>query len=119
MRKAILALVMVATAAAAQPADAVDDGFRGRYRLLARAHLCPGRDDYRHPAKVRYISEGVRELVHAGRFWSGRFRYVRGRRFPWRRDDGGFVLRYRPGTDSAVGIRHEDCWRRVRLVPIG
>jgi hypothetical protein len=67
MRKAILAFVVVAVVAAAQPAGAIDDGFRGRYRLIASPHLCPGQDVYRHPARVRFVSGRIRELVHAGR----------------------------------------------------
>ena len=119
MRKAILALLMVASVAAAQPAGAIDEGFRGRYRLIADTHLCPGQDQYRHPVRVRYVSGRVRELVHAGRMWSGRFTYVPGRRLPWHREDGLFALQYRPRIDSARGIIRESCWWHVRLVPIG
>lgn len=124
MRKAILAFVMLAIVAAAQPAGAIDNGFRGRYRLIAREE--PGSycqdSSYRHPARVRFVSARVRELAHAGRVWGGRFRYVRGERFPWQANHGRYVLRYRRRTDSAVGIKQgvqTDCHYRVRLVPIG
>ena len=41
MRRAILAFVMVtAVIAAAQPAGAVDDGFRGRDRVIALDNTC-------------------------------------------------------------------------------
>jgi hypothetical protein len=125
MRKAILAFVMVAIVAAAEPAGAIDNGFRGRYRLIARERSgssCPGDSSYRHPARVLFVSERVRELAHAGRVWGGRFRYVRGERFPWQANGGRYVLRYKRRTDSAVGIKQgvqTDCHYRVRLVPLG
>jgi len=125
MRRSILAFVMVAiVVAAAQPAAAIDNGFRGRYRLIERetSHACPVGSDRRR-VEVTYVSERVREIdpdhSTAGANW--RFRYVRGERFPWQTNDGRFVLRYSRRTDSAVGTRDglQECRFHVRLVPMG
>jgi hypothetical protein len=123
MRKSLLVFVMVAiVVAAAQPAGAIDDGFRGRYRLIGREiSECFGNSPRR--VEVRYVDERHRRIdpVHSTRGAKWRLRYVRGERFPWQTRGQGFVLRYRPRTDSAVGILHglQGCTWRVRLVPMG
>ena len=127
-RKAILAFVMVAIVAAAQPAGAIDNGFRGSYRVIARqtdGDGCPT-GDYRRRVLVHYINETVRQLRLFGNPLSDsarRFRYVRGKPFPWQHRRGvPYKVRYDPATDSAVGVRGpgpQGCTWRVRLVPIG
>jgi hypothetical protein len=122
MRKPILAFVTVAiVVAAAQPAGAIDNGLRGQYRAIERPRVgshCGGSS--RHRVEVRYVNERVREIGPVGSDSGKRLRYVRGERFPWQHE-GRLVLRYRPRTDSAVGVRYglEDCSWRVRLVPLG
>lgn len=120
MRMAILAIVLAIVVAVAQPAAAVDVGFQGWYRVNGRT-WCPGAD--RDRVQVRYVSEGVRYLAHAGLVWSGRLRYVDGERFPWQTtndDPFRYELRYDPATDTAVGFKYglEGRTCRVRLVPI-
>ena len=120
MRRAILAFVMVAVVAAAQPAGAVDNGFRGPYRVIAReipGHSCLT-DTAWYRVRIRYVSERVRRYDRFAPGSGGTLRYVRGKRFPWR---AGVELRYDPATDSAVGrdIAPQGCWRRLRLVAIG
>ena len=122
MKKAILAFVMVAVVAAAQPAGAIDKGFRGPYRVILResaSHSCPT-DTAWYRVRIRYVSERVRRY---DRFapGSGRpLRYVGGVRLPWH---GGprVKLRYHGRTDSAVGVQHglQGCSWRLRLVSIG
>jgi hypothetical protein len=119
MRKAILAFVVVAIVAVAQPAGAIDNEFRGPYRVITRAipgHPCPSYTSW-YRVRVRYVSERVRRYDRFAPGSGGTLRYVRGRRFPWR---GGVELRYDRRTDSAVGreIAPQGCWRRLRLVPI-
>ena len=119
MRKAILAVIMFVTVmGATEPAGAIDDGFRGRYRLITRTitGICP---DTRQLARVRFVSATVRKLRHAGPWGSG-FHHERGERFPWQSGDGEYVLRYRRRTDSAIGTLHhiQGCTWRVRLVPV-
>ena len=120
----MLALVMVAVVVAvAQPAGAVDDGFLGRYSLIAREKsrgTCPTRSFGRHVGVVD-VNETVREIdpVHSTLGAKWRFRYVTGARSPWRTEGGWFVLRYSPRTDSAVGHMHGiqgDCRWHVKLV---
>ena len=121
MRKAILAFVMVAVVvAAAQPAGAIDNGFRGPYRVIWReipGHSCLT-DTAWYRVRIRYVSERVRRYDRFAPGSGGTLRYVRGERFPWR---GGVELRYHRRTDSAVGrqLEPQGCWRRLRLVPIG
>ena len=126
IRKAILAFVMLAIVGAAQPAGAIDDAFRGRYRLIA--HLVSGdcpRGDYRHPVRVRWVNGRVRQFGHPLSDSARRFRYkpdMRGRGFPWRHTRGQtFKLRYDMFTGKAVGFRRapQGCRWHVRLVPIG
>jgi hypothetical protein len=125
MRRAILAFVMVAIAAAAQPAGAVDDGFRGWYRLVARE--APGAtchsNSYGHRIHVRYVSARVRDLRQPRADTAHRFRYVRGERFPWQGElrHRAAELRYDPATDTSVGSRSglQGCRYRLRLVPVG
>jgi hypothetical protein len=124
MKKSILAFVMVAiVVGAAQPAVAIDDGFRGRYRLIGRDTGGCFSNSQRRRVEVGYVDERVRTIDpdHStlGALW--RLRYVRGEEFPWQTDDGRFVLRYRPRTDSAVGILDgiQECVWRVRLVSMG
>jgi hypothetical protein len=122
MRRAILAFVMVAIVAAGQPAGAVDEGFRGLYRVTnteAGGASCPVHART-HRIRVRYINETVRDYGRAGRYSYRHLEYVSGRGFPWQ-NDRGLRLRYRPRNDSAVGIRDglQECRWRVRLVPIG
>lgn len=120
MRKAILAFVMMTiVVAAAQPAGAIDNGFRGRYRVIARGGCAFQPAWYR--VRIRYISERVRtyDRFAPGPGWP--LRYVPGERFPWQRQGGSLVeLRYDRRTDTAVGIlQGPQCPRlRVRLVPI-
>jgi len=106
--------------AAAQPAGAIDNGFRGRYRVIARGACAFQPAWYR--VRIRYVSERVRtyDRFAPGSGWP--LRYVRGERFPWQRQGGSLVeLRYDRRTDTAVGIlQGPQCPRlRVRLVPIG
>jgi len=121
MRRSILAFVMVAiVVAAAQPAGAIDDGFRGPYRVFARespGSYCEA-DTYRYRVHIRYVSERVRRYDRFAPGSGGTLRYLRGQRFPWR---AGVELRYDQRTDSAVGrdLAPQGCWRRLRLVPIG
>lgn len=120
MRMAILAIVLAIVVAVAQPAGAVDHGFRGWYRVNGRT-WCPGAD--RDRVLVLYLSETRRYLAHAGFVWSGRLRYMLGRRFPWQTTNNGpfsYELRYDPATDTAVGFKYglEGRTCRVRLVPI-
>jgi hypothetical protein len=119
MRKAILAFVMVAIVAAAQPAGAIDDGFRGWYRLTTTENSCRHQPRTRR-IEIRYINERVRDYGRAGRYSRRHLEYVSGRWFQWR-NDRGLRLRYRPRTDSAVGVREglEGCHWHMRLVPIG
>lgn len=126
MRRAILAFVMVAiSVAAAQPAAAVDDRFRGWYRLVARE--APGAtchsNSYVHRIHVRYVSASVREFRHPRAETAHRFRYVLGERFPWQGElrHRAAELRYHPRTDSVVGIRAglQGCSYRLRLDRIG
>jgi hypothetical protein len=120
MRKAILAFVMVAIVAAGQPAVAIDEGFRGRYRVIALDDTCGFHSSW-YRVRIRYVSERVRTY---DRFapGSGRpLRYVPGERFPWQRQGGSLVeLRYDRRSDTAIGIQQgPQCPRwRVRLVPI-
>ena len=127
MRKAILAFVMVAiVAAAAQPASAIDEGFQGRYRIIA--HHVSGycrNESYRRLVDVRYVNERVRQFGHPHSDSARRFRYEstrRGRGFPWRHTRGNeYKLRYDMFTGRAVGFRHapQGCTWRVHLIPIG
>jgi hypothetical protein len=121
MRRSILAFVIVAiVVAAAQPAVAINKGFRGRYRVIALDDSCPFQPDW-YRVRIRYVSARVRtyDRFAPGSGWS--LRYVRGERFPWQREGGSLVeLRYDPRTDTAIGIQQgPQCptWR-VRLVPI-
>ena len=63
MRRSILAFVIVAiVVAAAQPAGAIDNGFRGPYRVIAReipGHSCLI-DTAWYRVRIRYVSERVR-----------------------------------------------------------
>jgi hypothetical protein len=119
MRRAILAFVIVVIVAAGQPASAIDEGFRGPYRVIAVDDTCPFQPS-RYRVHIRYVSERVRTF---DRFapGSGRpLRYVGGERFPWQGQDGPPVeLRYDPRTDTTVGFQHgPQCQRwRVRLLP--
>jgi hypothetical protein len=109
-------------ARASAQSGAIDDGFRGWYRVRG-SQGCPfdgGR--FRDRVKVRYVSERVREITHAGLVWNLGLRYVRGEGFPWQSKDDGrrWELRYDPATDTAVGNRYglQGC-EGVHLVPIG
>jgi hypothetical protein len=125
MRRAILAFVMVAVVVvAAQPAVAVDDGFRGWYRVIGRELGGCDSGDYKDRVQVRYVDEGVRYLAHAGLVWSGRLRYMPGKRFPWQTTNDGprrYELRYNPSTDRAVGFKYglQGSMVFVRLIAIG
>jgi hypothetical protein len=104
MRNAILAFVMVAIVAAAQPAGAVDEGFRGRYRVIALDGTC-GFHSSSYRVRIQYVSERVRtyDRFAPGSGWP--LRHLRGERFPWQRQGGSLVkLRYDRRTDTAVGI---------------
>src|SRR5262245_43004720 len=126
MRKAILAFALVAVVvAAAQPASAFDDGFRGNYVLHAREKAgttCPDWS-FQRDVDVTYVNDAVRTVdpVHSrvGEQW--RLRYVTKARFPWQDSELGLVsLRYKPDTDSAIGHMRRiqsDCRWHVRLVP--
>ena len=124
MRKAILVFVTVAVVAAAQPAGAIDNGFRGTYRLRQRE--LPGSTCFPHferrRVEVGFVNERIRTIdpVHSTQGARWRLRYARGHRFPWQTDDRRFVLRYRRRTDTAVGILdgrlQTDCKWHVRLV---
>jgi hypothetical protein len=121
MRRPILLVVVAIVVAAAQPATAVDDGFQGRYRVIAQ-HLsgnCFG-DSYTHRVEVRYISPTIRQFGFSPSDLVRHFKYVNGR---WRHTRGWrFVLDYDPATDTAVGVRGpgpEGCTWDVRIIPIG
>jgi hypothetical protein len=118
-RMAILAFVMVAIVAAAQPAGAFDDGFRGWYRLKTTENSCR-RHPRTHRVEIRYINESVRDYGRAGRYSRRHLEHVSGRWFQWQ-NDRGLRLRYRPRTDSAVGVREglQGCHWHGRLIPIG
>lgn len=121
MRRSILACVVVAiVVAAAQSVGAVDEGFRGRYRVTALDDGCGFHFSW-YRVRVRYVSERVRtyDRFAPGSGWP--LRYVRGERFPWRRQGGSLVeLRYDRRTNTAIGIQQgPQCPRwRVGLVPI-
>jgi hypothetical protein len=106
----------------AQSAGAIDEGFRGWYRVIRRGDgYCEG--GVRDRVQVRYIDEGVRYLAHAGLVWSGRLRYMPGERFPWQTigtDPRRFEFRYNPSTDTAIGFRYglQGSTRCVRLIRI-
>ena len=134
MRRAVLASVMVAAViAAAQPAGANDDGFRGRYRLIARqarSGACGPLASYRREVHVRSLGDWFRQFARPDAKGPMVFRYRSEDRFPWQHTHnlyGGFKLRYDPATDSAEGVkyrrhlgrRRSRCRWRVRLVPIG
>ena len=130
MRKAILAFVMVSVVVvSAQPAAAVDDGFRGWYRIIARQTLqsgCP-KGDYERRTRVHHAEEMELQFGPYARhvnndFAAARiFRYKSGKYYPWQHTRGRFVLRYEPATNSAVGVRYgaAECRWQVRLVAIG
>lgn len=127
MRKSILAFVMMAVVvAAAQPAGAVDDGFRGRYRVIGRdGDPWCSVHTFRHRIHVRFVNERVREFVYPRYDSTKRFRYDGRKPFPWqqvleRPGASSIALRYRPRTDSADGSKWggPQCTWRVRLVPI-
>jgi hypothetical protein len=123
MRKAILAFVMVSIVAAAQPAGAIDNGFRGQYRITQTqtgTGNCPVPNPPTHRIEVRYINERVRDYGRAGRYSRRHLEHVSGRWFQWQ-NDRGLRLRYRPRTDSAVGVREglQGCHWHGRLIPIG
>ena len=124
MRRAILAFVMWAIVAAAIPASAVDDGFQGLYRITQRdpGGSCKFLPDpaVTHRIRVRYITEEVRDFGRSGRYSRRHLEYVSGRYYPWQ-NDRSVKLRYRPRTDTAVGVNRglQGCHRRVRLVPVG
>jgi hypothetical protein len=106
----------------AQSAGAIDEGFRGWYRVITRGDgYCEGDD--RDRVQVRYVDEGVRYLAHAGLVWNGRLRYMPGEPFPWQTigtDPRRYELRYNPSTERAVGNRYGingAAWC-VRLIPI-
>lgn len=126
MRRPIMACALVAiVVTVAQPVGAIDDGFHGRYRIIARrvSGVCPN-DSYRHQVNVRYVNGKVRQFGHPLSDSARRFRYgnrMRPRGFPWRHTRGNrFVLRYDMFTDSAHGFRHglQGCKWRVHLVSI-
>lgn len=128
MRNAILAFAIVAiVVAAAQPAGAVDDGFRGRYRIIAYggSTWCPY-STFSHRVHVRFVNERARGFVYPRHESTKRFRYVRGEDLPWQQQMGerpgasSIALRYRPRTDSAFGTKRRGpmCLWRVRVVPI-
>jgi hypothetical protein len=121
-------VMMAIVVVAAHPAGAVDEGFRGRYRVIRRQTLgtgCPigsymGRVHVRNVNEtVRYINERVVPDIEGV---SRRFRYVPGEYFPWQRTRGSndYSLRYDRATDSAVGVRYgPQCRWHVRPVPVG
>ena len=108
----------------AQLAVAVDDGFQGRYRLIA--HQLSGQSfcnaDYARRVRVRYVNETTRDFYHPRADTTTRFRYVDGAIFPWQGvlDHRDAELRYDPATDTALGSRDGfgGCRYRLRLVPI-
>lgn len=110
-----------APAVQAQLAGTVDEGFRGRYRVIALDGGCSYQPTL-YRVRIRYVSERVRwfDRYASG---SGRpLRYVPGERFPWQRRGGSLLeLRYDQRTDTAVGTQGgPQCPRwPVRLVPIG
>ena len=124
MRRAIPAFVAaVIMVAAAQPAGAVDNGFRGWYWI--RAHIPCANERFTRRVQVRFVSETVRDFYHPRRGTTTRFMYVDGELLPWQgqlahRDA---ELRYDPATDTAVGVRGhgpQGCGNvRLRLIPIG
>src|SRR6266545_3531050 len=103
MRRAILTCVIVATVVAvAQPAGAVDNGFRGRYLLIARQTGDSQCDlgSYRHRVRVRFVNPTVRVIRRVHTDSRRRLEYVRGERFPWQDPNDAFQLRYDRTTDS-------------------
>ena len=99
---------------------AVDEGFRGRYRVIALDGGCSYQPSW-YRVRIRYVSERVRTYDRYAPGSGRPLRYVPGERFPWQ-GDAPVELRYDPPTDTAIGIQHApQCgggWR-VRLVPIG
>jgi hypothetical protein len=109
----------------AQSAGAVDEGFRGWYRVITRGDgYCRGSGgDNGDRVQVRYVDEGVRYLAHAGLVWNGRLRYMPGEPFPWQTigtDPRKYELRYNPSTERAIGNRYgiQGAAWCVRLIPI-
>src|SRR5262245_38565405 len=123
MRKAMLAFVMLAgVVTIAQLAGAVDDGFRGRYRVIGQrvsGNGCP-EDHYTRMTHVHHINERVRQFGHPVGDEAGVFRHVRGEPRLWQSTHGmRYVLRYDPAIDSAVGVKGpgpQGCTWRVRLI---
>lgn len=106
-------------------APATQEGFRGLYRATLRpvpGTQC-GDTISRRRVEVFHASGGGRsvrriEFVHSTP-GTDRLRYVARERFPWRTSDASIALRYRPSTNSAVGIWRGICDSRVHLVSIG
>lgn len=104
----------------AQSAGAIDEEFRGWYRVIGS---CSPYRSFRDRVRVLYVSEGVRYLAHSGKGWSGRLRYMPGEPFPWQTigtDPRRYELRYNPSTGRAVGNRYGIAGAAlcVRLIPI-
>jgi hypothetical protein len=111
-----------APAVKAQLAGAVDEGFRGRYRVIALDDGGCGFHSSRYRVRIRYVSERVRtyDRYASGSGWP--LRYVPGERFPWQKQGGSpLELHYDRRSGTATGIQQgPQCPRwRVRLVPIG
>ena len=129
MRRSILAFVIAAiVVVVAQPAVAVDDGFRGRYRLIVRQIHggCGPLKSYRREVHVRFVDERVREFARPDAKSAMDFSYDKGKAYPWQHwhwhgsVERGIVLRYDPATDSAEGLKYApQCAWTVRLIPIG
>jgi hypothetical protein len=105
-------------------APATEDGFQGLYRATLRpvpGTQCGDTISRRRVEVVRALggSQSVRRIdfVHSTH-GSDRLRYVAGKRLPWRTADAFIALRYRPSTNSAVGIWHGICDSHVHLVSI-
>jgi hypothetical protein len=108
-----------APAVKAQLASAIDDGFRGPYRVIA-LDPCRYQSLSSYRVHIRYVSERVRTYDRFAPGPGRPLRYIAGERFPWQ-SGAAVELRYDPRTDTAVGSQGApQCERwRVRLVPIG
>ncbi len=125
LRKAILAFVILAIVAAAQPAGAIDNGFRGQYRITQTqtgTGNCPVPNPPTHRIEVHYINGRVRDYGRAGRYSSRRLRVRAWPTIPMAKQPRVYKLRYDPANGfggRSQGPGPQGCSWRVRLIPIG
>ena len=112
---ALFGVVMLTTTA--QPALAVDDGFRGKYIVIWNEREGNCGDD-QGIVNIRYLSETRRRYDPKGSDNGVVLRYRAGESRPWQwiGADGGIALRYSAATTHATGLAWEaECTWRVTL----